>query len=770
MKHWIDPPEINPTPELLDAAGGHRLLAELLAQRGLTKSEDARRFLDPDAYKPASPFDLPDMDRAVERIRKAIGAGESIAVWGDFDVDGQTSTALLVSALRELDGEVTYHIPRRETEGHGVHIPRLKELIYSGVQLIVTCDTGVTAHQAVEYANRHGVDVIITDHHQLPAELPAAHAVVNPQRLDEDHPLHTLPGVGCAYKLIEAMRDGVGGSEKIAHLLDLVALGIVADVAEQTGDTRYLLQRGLQILRCTERLGLRTLMETAGLAPDQINESHISFVIGPRLNALGRLADANDAVELLTTDDLATARILSNRLEALNADRRTRSNQIFQAALEQIERDPSLLDHAVLVLAHDTWPGGIVGIVASRLADRYHRPVILLTAPPGELARGSARSVPGCDITAAIAAHADMLAGYGGHSQAAGLSLPPEHIPKFRRAISRTVETMLAGVDRTPQLEIAAYVALPELSLDLVDTLEKLAPFGMGNPAPVLATRNLRLNNHRSVGRDGEHIRLMVEDDSGSVDDVIWWQADRDALPFGRFDLAYIARANDYQGGRQLQLEFVDVRLLEETSPELVRRAHLEVIDCRGDADPLARLQDFGDVIIWREGDTPADDQRYRQRHELSSAPALAIWTTPPGQRELQSAIRAVNPETVILFGLDPGLREYKGFLREFVGVVTHILKTRGGQVSLVELAAGLAHCESTVHIALRWLEAKGDIDITSDDGRTLQLVRATQTADGGRQQELLAGLKNMLNETAAYRNHFRRADKDRLIEAGDLV
>jgi single-stranded-DNA-specific exonuclease len=764
MKRWIDPPEINLTPELLAAAGGHRLLAELLAQRGLTESEDAQRFLNPDAYQPASPFDLPDMDRAVERIRRAIRAGESIAVWGDFDVDGQTSTALLVSALRELSGKVTYHIPRRETEGHGVHIPGLKELIYRGVQLIITCDTGVTAHEAIEYANRHGVDVIITDHHQLPPELPAAHAVVNPQRLDTNHPLHTLPGVGCAYKLIEAVHNGVGGSEKIAHLLDLVALGIVADVAEQTGDTRYLLQRGLQILRHTERLGLRALMATARLEPDQVNEGHIGFVIGPRLNALGRLSDANAAVELLTTDDPETAQILSNRLEALNAQRRLLGEQVFQAAQGQIERNPSLLDYAVLVLAHDTWPGGIVGIVASRLVERYHRPVILLTSPPGELARGSARSVPGCDITAAIAACADLLAGYGGHSQAAGLSLLPERIPDFRRAISRAVETMLAGVDLTPRLEIAAYVLLPEVSLELVAALERLAPFGPGNPAPVLATQDLRLRNHRSVGRGGEHVRLTVEDDGGSVAGVIWWQADSDALPYGRFDLAYTARANDYLGQRQLQLEFVDVRLLEEPPPELIRRDSLEVIDCRQEADPLARLRDFGDVLIWREGDAPADDDRYCKRHELSPAPVLAIWTAPPGSRELQAAIHAVNPATVILFGLDPGLDALKPFLRQAAGMVKRSLRTRGGQVPLAELAAGLAQRESTVRLALRWLEAKGDIDIISDDGETVQFSQAKRTPAED-QREIAILLETMLNDTAAYRKHFRHADKDRLID-----
>ncbi len=453
MKRWLDPPPITVPDALRGAVGGHPLIAETLARRGIVTAAAARGFLDPAAYTPASPFDLPDMDRAVERLRYAIRQREVIAVWGDFDVDGQTSTTLLVSALRTAGAQVIYHIPNRLDEGHGINTLNLQRLIDQGAGLILTCDTGISEREAVDYANARGIDVVITDHHTLPPELPGAYAVVNPQRLAEGHRLRDLPGVGVAYKLIEALNGDA------PHLLDLVALGIVADVARQRGDTRYLLQRGLDELRQTKRLGLQTLIELAEVDPAQISEETIGFALAPRLNALGRLDDANLAVELLTTTDRERARLLASRLEALNAQRRLSVDQVYEAAQAQIAQDASLLDASVIVLAHPQWHAGVVGIVANRLVEEYGRPVILLVTPEGEAAHGSARSVEGVNITAALAAHADLLDGFGGHAGAAGLRLPQSNIKALRRALARTIS--LPTTD--PTLDVHGFLTLPAI-------------------------------------------------------------------------------------------------------------------------------------------------------------------------------------------------------------------------------------------------------------------------------------------------------------------
>ena len=489
VREWLEPVEIDVPADFCAAVGGHPLVAQTLLRRGLGALDAARAFLDPDFYTPASPGELPGMEDAVKRIALAIRRREPICVWGDFDVDGQTATTLMVAVLRGLGARVTFHIPVRQTESHGVNVPVLQGIIAEGAHLLLTCDTGIAAHEAIAYAQSRGVDVIVTDHHSLPAELPPAYAAVNPQFLPPGHPLAALPGVGVAYKLAEELCVRAGQPELAAGQLDLVALGIVADVAALAGDTRYLLQRGLAALRRTARPGLQAMLALNQLDAASLNEEHIGFILAPRLNALGRLADANRAVEFLTTGELEQARILAADLESLNAQRKLMCDQVYQAAEAQIERDPSLLEFAALVLSGPAWPAGVIGIVAGRLAERYNRPAVLFAAPPGQPARGSARSVAGCNITAAIAAQAGMLLGFGGHPMAAGLSLAAGHIPEFRRALARTVAGMVGAAPAAPALQIDGYLPLSELSLDLVDDLERLAPMGSGNPPLTLVAR-----------------------------------------------------------------------------------------------------------------------------------------------------------------------------------------------------------------------------------------------------------------------------------------
>ena len=785
MKEWIEPHAVE-VPEALQAAiGGHPLVAQTLARRGFTDVGAARGFLDPDWYRPAPPADLPNMGRAVERLERAIRQGETICVWGDFDVDGQTATTLLVSTLKALaawlaeggrgGAVVRYHIPERLRESHGVNLPVLKQLIAEGVDLVLTCDTGVTAHESIAYARAQGVDVVVTDHHDLPPALPEATAVVNPKMLPQTHPLRELPGVGCAYKLAEALHERAGGPEGAARYLDLVALGIVADVATQVGDTRYLLQRGLEALRGTERLGLRAMMEIADLNPDWLTEEHIGFVLGPRLNALGRLADASVAVEFLTTDDLAQARIMATELEGLNAQRKLLCDQVVQAAEAQIARDSSLLEKGALVLSHPSWPPGVIGIVAGRLAERYHRPTVLIAAPPDGPARGSARSIEGCNISAAIAAHADMLMSFGGHPMAAGLAIDPERIPEFRRALARTVTEMLEDPKSlgkpSGSLEIDGTLPLADLSLDLVQELERLAPFGPGNPSLTLVSRGLELKSHASVGRSGEHLQLIVEDEAGTAQKVIWWQGAGSPLPQGRFDLAYTVRTSDYRGRRDVQVEWVDARLIETPAP-LLRPVPpaLEVVDYRQEPNPrqrLAHLRAQGDVQVWREAGT-SHEIAGQDRHELGSSAGLAIWTTPPGVGDLRAVLERVSPETVYLFAIDPGLDHPEAFLARLAGLTKRALNVRGGQVSISMLAAATAQREATVRAGLTWLVARGHLTVVGEDGDEVHLAAGSQAVSADLPQAT-ARLTALLEETAAYRAHFARADKATLIAVPDV-
>jgi single-stranded-DNA-specific exonuclease len=811
---WHFPAEITIPTDLRAVVGGHPLVAEILARRGITDPAAARAFLDPSACTSSSPFDLPDMEVAVERLAKAISEGEPVCVWGDFDVDGQTATALLLSTLQGLGAEVAYHIPIRERESHGVGIPVLTEVIGAGARLILTCDTGISAHEAVQYAAERGVDVIVTDHHAPPEPLPNALALINPKLRLPGHPADSLPGVGVAFKLAEALYDRFGRAGEEARFLDLVALGIVADLALVKGDARCLLQRGLEALRRTERPGLQIMMELAELDPPGLTEEHIGFELGPRLNALGRLSDANPAVELLTTRDPARARVIATRLEGFNAQRRLLTSQVYQAARAQIDHDPSLLDGGALVLAHPAWPAGVIGIVASRLVEVYGRPAALIAAPPGELARGSARSLSGIDITGAIAACRGRLKSFGGHPMAAGFSLEAADIPFFRKELSAAVEGQLPETRIEPALEIDGQLDLRELTLELVGDLERLAPFGPGNPRPVMAARDLRLRSERRLGRNAEHRQIMVVDDEEGAYKVIWWGGGDEELPDWLlldlpFDLAYTARASDFRGQRELQLEWVDARPLAGAAPELEKkRPPIHVEDRRRSEHPMAELERLhaeGELLIWAEGVVPSaargkvvtsgrssrnpsaargDSLKLLaeqgipavDRGRLSPHRALAIWTTPPGSGELKAALEAVSPETVYLFANDPGMDNIEPFLQRLAGLVKYALRANAGRASLSSLAAAAAQRVSVVRQALAWLEAEGHIAITDEDGDDVRLEERgvrdrrkgnRELQDRGELDALAARLQALLAETAAFRAYYSRADVEALVGSG---
>jgi len=730
--------------------------------------EAAHAFLDPAAYVPALATDLPDMEPAVGRLRQAIRDGERIAVWGDLDADGQTATALLVEVLRALGADITFHVPSRQ-DGHGVHKPGIDRLVSAGVRLIVTCDTGVTAHAAVAHANARGAEVIITDHH-VPGDpgqgdgLPPALAVINPHRLPPGHPLGSLPGVGVAYELARALDPAAAD-----RALDLVALGTVADVATLTGDVRYLVQRGLEALRHTERSGLRAVYEAAELDPEGLSEEHIGFVLAPRLNALGRLADAAGGVELLLTSDPIRARTLATEMEGLNAQRQWLTKQIADAALAQIEREPSLLsDYHALVLSHPTWPAGIVGIVAGRLAERFGKPAVLIAAPDGELGRGSGRSVSGVDLIAALTDCAHLLRNYGGHAAAAGFGIEPERIPELRAALSRAVAARFKTLTE-PSLTIDAYVDLPDLTLDLVAQTNRLAPFGPGNPPLVLAVRDLRVLSDVTIGRTAEHRRITVEDGDDRTQTVFWWQSADRPLPQGRFDLALTLRASDFRGVPEVQVEWLDTREQEPAAIEVAAVPAIQIRDYRATDNPEAVLKSLvagGDLQVWAEVDLPAGVETHTRR-QLTPGRRLAIWTLPPGPRELRAALAQVGAGELILFARDPGMDEVSAFLNRLAGLVKFVLKVRGGDLDLEAAAAATAQRVSTVQAGLDLLVAQGQVVIVEQADGCCRLALGTghlDRRDAQRTGLARTRLDALLAETGAYRSYVLSAPVEAVV------
>lgn len=760
---WTEPASISAPAPLPDL---HPLVAKRLLQRGIRTPEAARAFLDPRAYSPAPASELPGLVSAAERLEAAIQNRQSICVWGDFDADGQTSTTILVQTLRELGADVFFHIPVRASESHGVNIPHLQEVVKMGAQLILTCDTGITAHEAVEVARERGVEMIITDHHDLPESLPRAVAVANPKLLPGGHPLATLSGSGVAYKLSEELYARFGRFSEASRQLDLAALGLVADLARLTGDARYIVQLGLEALRNTSRLGLQILMKMAELVPTALTEEHIGFAIGPRLNALGRLGDANPAVDLLTTSDEVRARVIATQLEGLNAQRQLLCSQVTRAAEAQLRADPALLTRPVLVLGHPAWPGGVVGIVASRLVERYRKPAILFSTPIGEPARGSARSVEGLNITAAIAAQKDLLLNFGGHPMAAGLSLEPEKLPEFTQRLGRTAANLLGESQKEPVLEINGWLSLPEITLDLARELERLAPFGPGNEKLALATRELHLESAATIGRNQEHLKLKVADEAGNSQTVLWWNGaeEKENLPQGRFDLAYNLRASDWRGSLQVQMEFVDFRSLDVAGIEGKAR-QLEVIDYRNNPnllDVLSMLKQRPSTILWAEGQEKKASGG-KDRYDLVPADTLAIWTIPPSPDELRAALAIVNPSKVYLFAVTEPVEQPEAFVERLFGLLKYAVNQRAGKFSYEKLEAATAQRAVTVRAGVQWLVSQGKFKVVLEKGDVLVASIGDSRMDPSAAARLWDEIQSLLKETAAYRVHFKRADKDAL-------
>lgn len=752
MKRWLDPQPIVVPDALQKAVGGHPVIAQRLARQGILTPSAARQFLNPAAYQPASPDELPDVDKAVTRLQHAIQHQQHILVWGDFDVDGQTATALLVSALRDLDAHVSYHIPNRFTEGHGIHLPTLQTLLDNDIDLLLTCDTGIAAHEAVAYTQSRGIDVIITDHHTLLDTLPNAHAVINPMRLPPGHALRELPGVGTAYQLIRALY----GTRPTDHLLDLVAVGIVADVMVQVDDTRYWLQRGLDVLRHAPRPGIKAMLERADIDPADLTETDIGFTLAPRLNALGRLADANPAVELLTTHDRAVINELVTELEGLNQKRRFLTRQVHEAALQKIEADPSLLEYAALVISGDGWHTGVAGIVASRLVEDYQRPVVVLSEHDG-IASGSARSVDGCDINSALRSQAHLLNTFGGHNTAAGLSLPADNIFAFRRGLSLAVREQIGTADIQPTLAVDAYVDLPEISLALADDLARLAPFGNGNPPLTLATRRVRVQSRRTLGSRGDHLNIRIEDENGNEQRVVWWFGDQDALPQGWFDLAYTLRPNMFNGKREALVEWLDARPLEGEVAALESAPTYTIIDYRQQPDrTLAQIRaEFADVLVWREGVTGIEGA---DRSRLSEAQTLVVWTIPPNPLVWQAALDVVQPQTIVLFGHSPAFDQPDALLRHLAGLLKYAHAHKAGMVNVSDLAALTGHTEQTIRTCFRWLNAGTAMRLTALTEDVYRIDLDNTPVEQGT-NPFAERLARQLAETKAYRRFWLKQE-----------
>ena len=527
--------------------------ARLLFSRGIKDEDSLSRFLAPSLDDLHDPYLLHDMDKAVNRIRRAIEHGEFILVYGDYDADGMTSASILKETLEQLGAECLVYLPNRFTDGYGPNASVYKYFIeQQGISLIVTVDNGVAGHEAIDLAQSMGVDIIVTDHHSIPEVLPDAHAIVHPEHPESDYPFKHLAGCGVAFKLACALLEEVQ-----VELLDLVAIGTIADMVSLTDENRIMVQYGLEVLRNTQRLGLQELFEIAGISSSDLTEETVGFQLAPRLNALGRLDDPNPAIDLLTGFDDEEVREIALMIQDKNEERK----EIVQAIYEEAK---SLVDpnKSVQVLAKEGWNPGVLGIVAGRLLEELGQTVIVLNIEDGR-AKGSARSIEAVDIFEALNPHRELFIAFGGHAGAAGMTLEAEQLDALSEILENYVKDKGIDAKGKNTLYLDEELDLESLSLETVKSFERLAPFGMDNQKPVFYIRDFQVENARSMGAGDSHLKLKISKGTASFEVIAFGQGSK-ATEFSQvkqLELAVTLSVNQWNGQTTLQLMMVDARV-----------------------------------------------------------------------------------------------------------------------------------------------------------------------------------------------------------------
>ena len=552
-----DPELVRSLAHSLDISG---TIATLLANRGIRDSEEGLRFLHPKMEFLADPFLMKDMELAVDRIFARKEAKEKILIYGDYDVDGTTAVVILRKALEMLGAEISYHIPRRFVDGYGMNSQVVKQAALDGVRLIISVDTGIKAFEVVETANALGIDCVITDHHLPDNGLPRALAVLNPNRVDCGYPDKNLCGVGVAFKLVQALFMKAGLDRHLLSFLKIVALGTIADVVPLVGENRVFAKIGLEGLRSPANFGLKSLIKVCGVDCRSISSFDVGYRLAPRINAVGRMGGGEQVVELFSSTDAEQSRHLAGEMDRFNRDRQQIELQILKEVDNRFNASPGLTKEWVIVIDGDSWHRGVLGIVATKISERYSRPAIVIARENG-VGYGSGRSPKGFHLLNALESCRELFDRYGGHAQAAGFQLPTRHIVELRRRLSIYARQVLDEKELQPRLDVDLELRLSDLDDEIYEQMESLSPFGTANPQPIFAARDITVIAEPRILK-GKHLKFRVEQDGKAFDAVGWNFAESHPHVLqnkSRVSLAFALTTNSYQGMTALQLNVKDI-------------------------------------------------------------------------------------------------------------------------------------------------------------------------------------------------------------------
>jgi len=743
---------------LIEAADGDELIARIFYNRGYKNPDTVRQMLKDQYYVPTDVNEFKGMDKAVERILKAAEMGEKVCVYGDYDVDGVTSTVILVECLRLFLDKVVYHVPDRFTEGYGMNLEVIEKLADDGVTLIITCDCGISNINEINRAKELGMDVILTDHHNIPPELPKADVILNPKLLEEGHKARNMSGCAMAYFLCLALLKSKGLEEKAEEYLDMLALSLIADVVSLNGENRYLLKKAMPKLFNTKRVGLVKLLEIASKTSELSTEEDIAFQIAPRINAAGRMESASLPVELMLCTDPYKASEMAQRIDFLNSERKRVQQEIIDQAIEQVETKKK--NKTVLVLYSDYWHHGIIGIAAGRICEMYRKPAIFLALKEdGKTVVGSARSVEEVNIYELIKECSDKLLKFGGHSMAAGLSLLKENLQEFVTEIELLAEKK-HFIGDTVSVDVDMELEIDSITEELYERLMAAGPYGEGFEAPMFVSYRLKVLSDRKTEKN-HHIMVLEGKSNTRISAVQWFGEDK-SLQGKVFNVIYKINKNTYKGKSNLQLTLVH---MIEGEGEASRVFNGEIIDERGSSINLLKEKYLQALFFYEGLSSKCPLPSAVDRFDIKKADNLVFLSPPPNTEIFREIVTLSNPRNIIInFSVLPDY-SFKGFVTNLLGLIKHAVTKDKGIAYIDTLAIKLGAEENIIKSGLKFLKAAGKIDyILSEDETMAFLFKGNGTADINM---VLAEkrLRNALLEKKAYQQFILKTEVENFKE-----
>lgn len=760
---------------LIKEVENNKLLAKILYNRGFDSKDKMKKFLYNENYEPTSPYDFLNMNKAVKKIIDSIYKNKKITVYGDYDVDGITSTTILVSFLENIGANVDYHIPDRFEEGYGLNKDIIKKLADT-TDLILSCDCGISNYEEVKLAKKLGMDVVITDHHDLPDNLPPADIILTPKFLEKKHQAYDLPGAGMVFYLVSGIINFIKKNYnyknifncniKASQFIDLLSLAIVADVVPLKGENRFLLKKGLNKLKNTERKNLNKLFEVVGIDKKLINEEDIAFKIAPILNAAGRMEKADIAVEMFLAKDEKKAEKLINKLIKINRRRKEIQQKIIKEAEKMFENEYNNKDE-VIILYQPHWHEGLLGIAAGRLAEKFNLPTLLMTLKEDKKTiTGSARSVEGIHINNKLKRVKKHLIKSGGHAGAAGFSLKRDKYTIFKKELTFLLEKEANKISNEEIIKVDAKVNLNNIDIDSYYSLRKLAPFGEENPKPMFISENCQLLQSRSFSNN-KHKRLIIKQNNAKKN-AIWWWAGEKEIP-DNLDLIYNLDINRFRGKENIQMVVKNIIDAKDNIQKNEISDFLDVLEINdfrnwnNNSNILSKISNFENAVYYLEGKNNKNLNPGIDRYGIGKRNKLVLISFPPSLSILNDLIYNNEPSEIILAFNENDLEEKDSFLNRLIAIVKYILKEKNGNLQITEIAVLTGELEITVEIGLKYLQASGYLNLEKFNENNY-IIEYADKKEKPEKKIYKNRLKSLLKESKSFSKFLLKTEKEEIL------